>query len=170
MKFSVGVEYAIHSLVYMVDYKNVQSISIIDLAAFNNISESYLSKVFTKLAKAKIIKSVPGVKGGYMLDKNPEFISFWDVIIAIEGNESFFKCKEIRQNSVISCSKNLNTSDFKAPCLIKSVMHEAEKKMQEYLEEKSILWLKENVYQDIYDNKDKSLIEHYFNKQKKDEN
>lgn len=167
MKFSVGVEYAIHSLVYMVDYKDKQSISIVDLAAFNKISESYLSKVFTKLAKANIITSVPGVKGGYMLNKQPDEISFWDVIVAVEGNESFFKCKEIRQNNLVSCTNNLTADDFQSPCLIKTVMQEAEKKMQEYLEDKSILWLKHNVYQEVYNSDDKTLIDQYFNKNKK---
>ncbi len=164
MKFSVGVEYAIHSLVYMVEYREKQSISIIDLAAFNNISESYLSKVFTKLSKAQLIKSVPGVKGGYMLNMPPENISFWDVIIAIEGNESFFKCKEIRQNNAISSANNLTSCDFTKPCLIKSVMIEAQMQMQKYLENKSILWLKDNVYQDVYNQEDISLIEQYFKK------
>ncbi|WOO90017.1 Rrf2 family transcriptional regulator [Mollicutes bacterium LVI A0078] len=51
------------------------------------------------ISKADIIKSVPGSKGGYMLNKAPEDINLWDVIVAIEGTGSFFNCKEIRQQS-----------------------------------------------------------------------
>lgn len=163
MKFSVGVEYSMHSLVYMVDYYQQKSISIIDLAKFNNISESYLSKIFGKLSKAQIIKSVPGVKGGYMLNKNPEDISFWDVIVAIEGNESFFNCKEIRKTSSLSCATNKTDDDFKTPCLIHHVMREAELQMQVYLEAKSLLWLKETVYTDTFNSKDKQYIADFFN-------
>lgn len=162
MKFSVGVEYSIHSLVYMVDYKDQKSISIIDLAKFNGISESYLSKIFTKLSKAEIIKSVPGSKGGYMLNKAPEDINFWDVIVAIEGTGSFFNCKEIRQQSSLSCSMNKGPDDFKTPCLIHSVMREAEYQMQVFLEEKTLRWLKDTVYSDVYDNKDKKYISDFF--------
>ncbi len=163
MKFSVGVEYSMHSLVYMVDYYEQKSISIIDLAKFNQISESYLSKIFGKLSKAEIIKSVPGVKGGYMLNKHPKDINFWDVIVAIEGTESFFNCKEIRQQSSLSCATNKGPDNFKTPCLIHHVMREAEKQMQIYLEQKTLLWLKETVYSDTFDNNDKKYISDFFN-------
>ncbi len=163
MKFSVGVEYSMHSLVYMVDYYEQKSISIVDLARFNNISESYLSKIFGKLSKAQIIKSVPGVKGGYMLNKKPEDISFWEVIVAIEGNDSFFNCKEIRKTSSLSCDTNKTDNDFKTPCLIHAVMREAELEMQKYLEAKSLLWLKQTVYTDTFNDNDKKYISDFFN-------
>ena len=43
MKFSVGVEYAIHCLLYMVNMEDGKSIGIRDLSTFQGISETYLS-------------------------------------------------------------------------------------------------------------------------------
>ncbi len=163
MKFSVGVEYSIHSLVYMVDYQDSKSISTIDLARFNGISESYLSKIFTKLSKAGIVTSVPGVKGGYKLNKKPEEINFWEIVVAIEGSESFFNCKEIRQQSSLACNTNKGPEDFKTPCLIHLVMREAEQQMQLFLEQKTLRWLKDNVYSDILNEDDKQYISDFFN-------
>ena len=67
MQFSVGVEYALHSLFYMVELPQGKVIGIKELAAFNGISETYLSKVFTKLRKSGLVRSISGVKGGYEL-------------------------------------------------------------------------------------------------------
>lgn len=83
MKFSVGIEYALHCLLYMVDLKENKSIRVRDFAEFQGISESYLSKTFTQLSKAGIVLSSPGIKGGYRLAKSPQSISFWDVVEAI---------------------------------------------------------------------------------------
>ncbi|WP_217077524.1 Rrf2 family transcriptional regulator [Clostridium baratii] len=146
MKFSVGVEYALHCLLYMVNIEEGKSVGIRDLATFQGISETYLSKVYTKLTKSGIIKSVPGVKGGYALAKNPEEITFWDVVEAVEGKEPFFQCAEIRQNNILLDKDNLPDSHTKCPCLIKVVMLEAENEMKKYLEGKTLSWLYDEVY------------------------
>lgn len=146
MKFSVGVEYALHCLLYMVKIEEGKSIGIKDLAKFQGISETYLSKVYTKLTKSGIIKSVPGVKGGYALAKKPEEITFWDVVEAVEGKEPFFQCSEIRQNNILLDKDNLSDSYTKCPCLIKVVMLEAENEMKKYLEGKTLSWLYDEVY------------------------
>ena len=76
MQYSVGVEYALHCLVYLINTPSKESVGIKDLAEFQGLSETFLSKVFGKLSKAGIVSSVPGVKGGYRLAKSPEDISF----------------------------------------------------------------------------------------------
>ncbi|WP_088227465.1 Rrf2 family transcriptional regulator [Desulfosporosinus sp. FKB] len=146
MKFSVGVEYAIHCLLYMVNSEEGKSMGIRDLATFQGISETYLSKVFAKLSKSGIINSIPGVKGGYMLARSAEKITFWDVVEAVEGSEPFFQCAEIRQNTILLDKDNLPDTYTKCPCLIKVVMSEAEDEMRKYLSNKSLAWLYDEVY------------------------
>jgi Rrf2 family protein len=149
MKFSVGVEYALHCLLYMVNLEKDKTVGIRDLAAFQGISETYLSKVFSRLSKAGIIKSIPGVKGGYALARRAEEITFWNVVEAVEGNEPFFQCAEIRQNTILLDKDNLPDSHTKCPCLIKVVMMEAEDEMKKYLNNKTLSWL----YDEVYNNK-----------------
>jgi Rrf2 family protein len=100
MQFSIGVEYAFHSLFYMVDLPEQKTIGIKEIAKLNRITDSYLSKVFSKLRKAGIVRSIAGVKGGYELARRAEDISFWDIIEAIEGTSCFFKCVEIRKKNI----------------------------------------------------------------------
>ena len=139
MQFSVGVEYAFHSLFYMVEIPQGKTIGIRQLAELNKITETYLSKVFAKLRKAGIVRSIPGVKGGYELARPPEDISFWDVIEAIEGPSFFFQCVEIRKKNIFVEDPSIFTD--KCPCLIKVVIHEAEKMLRDQLRSKSLRWL-----------------------------
>lgn len=145
MQFSVGVEYALHCLLYMVDLPKGQTVGIKELAKFQGVSESYLSKVYTKMKKFGIVRSVTGVKGGYELSKNPYSITFWNVVESIEGTSPMFQCAEIRQNNILLDKNNLPDSYTKCPCLIKVVMSEAEEQMKLYLTNKTIGWLHEQV-------------------------
>lgn len=133
MKFSVGVESALHCLLYMVNVPEGKAVGVKDLAAFQGVSETYLSKAFTKLKKSGIVKSSPGVNGGYELLHAPEDISFWDVKEAIEGTESMFQCAGIRRNELLSDKDNWPDTHAKCPCLIKVVMIEAEDQMKQFL-------------------------------------
>lgn len=164
MKFSVGVEYALHCLLYMVNIEEGKSVGIRDLATFQGISESYLSKVYARLSKAGIIKSMPGVKGGYALARSPEEITFWDVIEAIEGSESFFRCAEIRQNNILLDKDNLPDTHTKCPCLIKVVMLEAENEMKKYLSNKTLGWLYDEVYNNLLPSEMGKATVEWFNK------
>ncbi len=167
MKFSVGVEYAIHCLLYMVNSEEGKSVGIRDLATFQGISETYLSKVYAKLSKSGIIKSIPGVKGGYALARSAEEITFWDIIESVEGSEPFFQCLEIRQNNVLIDKDNLPDTYTKCPCLIKIVMLEAENEMRKYLNNKTLAWLYDEVYnKKLSKDAEKAMLEWFNNKRK----
>lgn len=151
MQFSIGVEYAFHSLFYMVDLPVHKTIGIKQLAELNGISETYLSKIFAKLRKAGIVRSIAGVKGGYELAKSAEAISFWDIIEAIEGASHFFQCAEIRKKNIFVDDPSVFTD--KCPCLIKVVIQEAEELMRNQLRGKTLYWLHQQVHNDFSDEK-----------------
>lgn len=146
MQYSIGVEYGLHCLVYLIDIPPDATIGIKELSAYQGISETYLSKIFSKLTKAGIVSSVPGVKGGYKLAKSPEDISFWDVVEAVEGATPIFQCKNIKDNTIL-CNRD---EEFAActkasPCLINMTMLEAEDSMRNVLRNKSLTWLNEEL-------------------------
>ncbi|RKR11452.1 BadM/Rrf2 family transcriptional regulator [Flavobacterium sp. 90] len=139
-----NVEYAIHSLVYLIDNPKENKITVKDLANFQNISETYLAKAFTKLKKAGIVKSNIGVKGGYTLSKLPDEITFLDIVLAVEGEISFFECNNIRDNCVLVDKKNLPWKENNY-CAIHLVMIEAENKIKETLKEKNLQWVYDTI-------------------------
>lgn len=145
MKYSVMVEYALHSLVYLIDVPPEESIGIKDLSEFQGLSETYLSKVLGKLSKAGIVSSVSGVKGGYKLSKKPEDISFWDVVKAVEGESPIFQCKNIKANFANQTGNCDSCPSGTSNCTINIVMLEAEEQMRNYLRGKTIAWLEEEL-------------------------
>ena len=163
MQFSIGVEYALHCLLYMIDIPSGKAVGIKDLAAFQGVSETYLSKVYTKLRKAGIVRSIPGVNGGYELVRIPESITFWDVVEAVEGTSPLFQCAEIRQNEILLDKENLPDAYTKCPCLIKVVMVEAEEQMRQYLNNKTLGWLHQQVSNKIPAEHEKATIEWFNN-------
>lgn len=165
MQFSVGVEYALHCLLYLTEMPAGRTVGIRDLAVYQGVSETYLSKVFTKLKKSGIVKSIPGVNGGYELIRSPESISFWDVVEAIEGTAPLFQCAEIRQKEILLDKNNLPDSYTKSPCLIKVVMLEAEDQMKQYLKQKNLKWLRDQVNEKIPEAHAKATME-WFNREK----
>ena len=147
MQYSVGVEYAFHSLFYMVDLPEHKNIGIKQIAELNKLTETYLSKVFAKLRKAGIVRSVTGVKGGYELARQAKDISFWDIIEAIEGPSYYFQCAEIRKKNIFVDDPSVFTD--KCPCLIKVVIQDAEELFRNQLKSKTLRWLYDQVYKDF---------------------
>lgn len=157
MQFSYSVEHALHSLFYMIDLPKNKSIGIKKIAEIHNLTDTYLSKIFSKLRKSGIVRSTPGIKGGYELAKDPEDISFWDVIEAIEGSSYFFQCAEIREKNIFE--KDPTVFNKNCPCLIKVVMFEAEDLFRQSLKSKSLKWLHDKVKKDFSCETKKSIDE-----------
>lgn len=145
MQYSIGVEYGLHCLVYLIDIPPDATIGIKELSAFQGVSETYLSKIFSKLAKASIVSSVPGAKGGYKLAKSPSEISFWDVVEAIEGATPIFQCKNIKNNSYLCRDEEYAACARTSSCTINLAMLEAEDSMRNVLRNKSLSWLNEEL-------------------------
>lgn len=157
MQFSVGVEYAFHSLFYMVALPEHKTVGIKEIARLHGLTDSYLSKVFAKLRKAGIVRSIAGAGGGYELGRKAEEISFWDIIEAIEGSSYFFQCAEIRKKNIFVDDPAVFTDQ--CPCLIKMVIQQAEDCMRKELQTKSLRWLHEQVYSDFSQDKIKSIAD-----------
>jgi Rrf2 family protein len=147
----------------MVDIPSGKSIGIKDLATYQGVSETYLSKVYTKLRKSGLVKSIPGVNGGYALARKPADITFWDIVESVEGSSPLFQCAEIRQNELLLDKNNLPDTHTKCPCLIKVVMLEAEDQMRQYLKNKTLEWLHDQVRDKLPEEQRKATIEWFNN-------
>ncbi|MGP4038526.1 Rrf2 family transcriptional regulator [Gracilibacillus sp. D59] len=127
MKYSRATNYALHTMAYLTLTPKGKSVGVDQLAKIQNLSPTYLSKILTKLVKAGLIESTPGVKGGYSIVRHSREISFLDVIHAIEGETTLFSCSLEHEDN-----KN-------GECLIENVMIEAERKMKDDLDNKYII-------------------------------
>ncbi|MET4560259.1 Rrf2 family protein [Lysinibacillus parviboronicapiens] len=122
MKYSKATNYALHTMVYLTLTPKGKTVGVDQLAKIQSLSPTYLSKILTKLVKAGLIQSTPGVNGGYSIVRQASDISFLDVIQAIEGKSTFFNC---------SLEHEDDTSQ--GECLIEKVMIQSEEKMKDEL-------------------------------------
>ena len=83
MQLNRSTDYAIQILVYLVKVRKTVSSS--KLAAAIGVSHRYLLQISAKLRAAGFIRAAHGPSGGLALDKAPEEISLYDVILGMEG-------------------------------------------------------------------------------------
>ena len=133
MKYSKATDYALHTMLFLATGTQDKPVGVQVLAERQNVSPTYLSKILTKLAKARMIESISGANGGYKLRRDWENISFLDIIQAIEGSASMFDC----------------SYDHGPECPIQRVILSAEDKMEEHLRNQTIAAL---VQKDRKDN------------------
>jgi Rrf2 family protein len=91
LKISEAASLALHAIVYLAENGD-HKLSNKDIAAAINASESHLSKVLQRLAKAGMVSSNRGPKGGFMLARPPADITLLEVYEAIEGPMNSSPC------------------------------------------------------------------------------
>ena len=62
MKYSKATNYALHTMVFLTLAPKGKAIGVEPLAKIQDLSPTYLSKILTKLVKARLIESTPGAK------------------------------------------------------------------------------------------------------------
>jgi FeS assembly SUF system regulator len=65
-----------------------------ELAAISRLPVPTVSKILKALARADLLESHRGAKGGYSLARRPEDVSVGEIIIAVEGPISLTVCIE----------------------------------------------------------------------------
>lgn len=136
MRMSEGVEWALHScltLAWLGD--EAGPVSTARLAATFELPPAYLNKQLQALAKAGIVVSTPGPRGGFRLARKPERITLLDVVTAIEGPDDAFRCQEIRQRGVGAA---VPKAQFSERCAVASAMRTADLAWRRALAEQTL--------------------------------
>lgn len=123
MKLGDGVEQAIHSVAMLAGLSEGSVLSAGALAEFHGVSTSYLLKHLQALSGAGILQTLPGPQGGYRLARPPENITLLDIVLAVEGPEPAYRCREIRRRG----PNPLPAERFTRPCNINAAMLRAER-------------------------------------------
>jgi len=87
VELSSRLEYALVALLEIADRQaQGKPLKVNEIAASQALPERYLDQIFTLLKRQGIISSQRGMKGGYLLAKEPWQITLLDVVVAIEGS------------------------------------------------------------------------------------
>ena len=137
--YSAGVEYGIHCLLFLVDERSdSREASVRDLAELQGVPQEYLAKVFTKLARAKLVVATEGVRGGFRLGRPADEITLLDIVTAIDGRKMIFDCREIRGRCAVFDGRTPEWAT-EGICGINAAMLTAQKRMEEALAQQTIL-------------------------------
>lgn len=143
MQFSKSTDYALHALIHLARSDRRHNIGIKELSAALGVSESYLSKIMSKLRQDGIVRAVPGVNGGYELARPAGQITFLEVIHVIEGRQHLFECSNLnsQQHRLLAEEKAAEREqdcEGRSECLVKRVMDGAERQLHQYLQAHTI--------------------------------
>lgn len=85
MKVSKRTDYALRALFTLVDHFGGAPIPIRELARRNDVPKRFLEQIMLALKSQGWVDSVSGIRGGYVLAKNPSKITMGEVIRHFDG-------------------------------------------------------------------------------------
>lgn len=97
MRMTRGSDYGLRGMLYMARQPLGQVCLVSQVAAAQDLPESYLAKIFQDLARNRLLMSHRGAKGGFSLVDDPSEISLLDIIEAVEGPIAIVPCLDMRQ-------------------------------------------------------------------------
>ena len=94
MKLTTKGRYAVMAMADLAANQNGKPVSLNDISLRQNISLSYLEQLFSKLRNERLVKSIRGPSGGYILEKNPKEIRISNIIFAVDEQIKTLNCKK----------------------------------------------------------------------------
>ncbi len=98
MKISSKGRYAMRLMLDLALNYNGDYISIKSIAERQGISEKYLEQIISSLSRARLVKSIRGAGGGYMLVDSPEQYTVGSILRVVEGTLAPVACLESKSN------------------------------------------------------------------------
>jgi Rrf2 family cysteine metabolism transcriptional repressor len=93
IKISKRAQYGLRAMVYLAkNYRSKKICSIKTISEKEGIPFDFLEKIILQLEKEKLVIGKKGVKGGYILYKNPKGISVNDIVATLENNIKSVDC------------------------------------------------------------------------------
>ena len=92
MKISTKGRYGLRILIDLAMHDPGKPRMLRDIAESQQISEKYISRLVIDLRRAKLVRSVRGVNGGFHLAKRPDEITLLEVLETMEGPLSVVEC------------------------------------------------------------------------------
>ena len=132
MKVSTKGEYGVRALIELAHHYGQGPVQSAEIAARQEIPETYLDQLLTTLRRAGFIRSVRGPQGGHALIAEPHEVKMSDAVLALEGSLAPSACVDDPE----ACSKE-------GGCVQREVWKRIRDATQEILESVSIADLAE---------------------------
>ena len=129
MKLSSKGRYAVMALTDLAKFDPKGPVALRDISLRQGISLVYLEQLFLKLKKNKIVSSVRGIKGGYVLYKKPSEIKISDIFLAVDEQIKTIGCEK-------HSTKGCNGRSSK--CITHNLWDELENYINDFFKKKNL--------------------------------
>ena len=129
MKLTTKGRYAVMAMADLAANGTGGPISLTEISTRQNISVSYLEQLFLKLKNKKLVKSVRGPSGGYLIEGNPKEIRISNIIFAVDEQVKTLNCNK-------DSKKSCNGKSVK--CITHNLWDELENHINNFFQEKSL--------------------------------
>lgn len=102
MQITHQADYAVRTILYLSRLEPNHRVPTSEIAKFNRIPPSFLTKIISQLSIAGLIHTSRGARGGVWLARSPQNISLLDVLQAIDGTLALNQCVENPQDCAFS--------------------------------------------------------------------
>ena len=80
MRLSQTAEYALRAVLHIAERDDAAAIPVGDIAESLSVPRNYLSKILHQLARAGVLTSTRGPRGGFRLRDRPERVTLADIV------------------------------------------------------------------------------------------
>ena len=122
MRMSTKAQYAVRAMVNLNLYSSGSPVSLRDISLRESISLTYLEQLFVKLRRGKLVKSVRGPGGGYLLARPAGEIQVDEIIDSVE--ESLVPVACMDQKHGCACEEH---------CVTHNVWHGLGERIRQFL-------------------------------------
>ncbi len=127
MHLTRGVEYGIEGILYLARRCDDEPALIREISRATAIPETFLSKIFQRLATRGLIRSRRGFRGGFRLARPAGRISLRDIVEAVQGPIEFHRCLD-----------HLRARGRRHHCHVRRVFHKVQRKVASILEQTTL--------------------------------
>src|SRR4051794_6072770 len=145
MRLSDGVEWGVHACTVLASLPPDAALPAAKLAEYHGVPAAYLAKHLQTLARAGVLETTKGPKGGYRLARPPAEITLLEVVEAIDGDEPAFRCTEIRRRGPLA----MPAREYKKQCGIHAAFARADDAWRTELAATTIADLFAGVLRDV---------------------
>mgnify|MGYP001110575818 CR=1 FL=1 len=127
LKLTKKFEYGLLAIRYIAQMRNGDIATAKEIADQSGLPYELVAKILQQLAKAEIVSSVQGVKGGYRLNKPASEISFTEIADAVDD-----------PIQLIECADNPTGCSVYPGCGIKQPLTEIQKRFRQIFSEAKV--------------------------------
>ncbi len=95
MQLSMRTDYALRALFALIEHQGKGPLPIIEIARRNDIPKRFLEQIMLDLKAKGWVSSSIGVKGGYVIAKNPDAITMGEIVRHFDGYLAPLACVSV---------------------------------------------------------------------------